>query len=167
MRRVYLIRHGLTEGNRLRRYIGRTDEPLCAAGRAALSAAPLKGIETVYVSPLLRARETAAILFPHARQIVVDGLREMDLGAFENRSADDMKNDAAYRAWVDGLCEGDCPGGENRRGFVARTVRAFENICGASRKRTTGRGMWARAAVCAARWTAAGCSTKETDLTHD
>ena len=41
MRRVYLIRHGLTEGNRLRRYIGRTDEPLCAAGRAALSAAPL------------------------------------------------------------------------------------------------------------------------------
>ena len=98
MRRVYLIRHGLTEGNRLRRYIGRTDEPLCAAGRAALSAAPLKGIETVYVSPLLRARETAAILFPHARQIVVDGLREMDFGAFENRSADDMKNDAAYRA---------------------------------------------------------------------
>ena len=56
MRRVYLIRHGLTEGNRLRRYIGRTDEPLCAAGRAALSTAPLKGIETVYVSPLLRAR---------------------------------------------------------------------------------------------------------------
>lgn len=133
MRRVYLIRHGLTEGNRLRRYIGRTDEPLCAAGRAALSAAQLKGIETVYVSPLLRARETAAILFPHARQIVVDGLREMDFGAFENRSADDMKNDAAYRAWVDGLCEGDCPGGENRRGFVARTVRAFENICAAGR----------------------------------
>lgn len=126
MRRVYLIRHGLTEGNRLRRYIGRTDEPLCAAGRAALSAAPLKGIETVYVSPLLRARETAAILFPHARQIVVDDLREMDFGAFENRSADDMKNDAAYRAWVDGLCEGDCR--------AARTAAALSRArCGRSR----------------------------------
>ncbi len=129
MRRVYLIRHGLTEGNRRRRYIGQTDEPLCPEGRAALSASPLTGIEAVYVSPLLRAQETAAILFPGARQIVADGLREMDFGAFENRSADDMKNDAAYRAWVDDMCEGNCPGGENRRSFVARTVQAFERIC--------------------------------------
>lgn len=136
MRRVYLIRHGLTESNRRRRYIGRTDEPLCPEGRAALSAFPPAGIETVYVSPLLRARETAAILFPGARQIAADGLREMDFGAFENRSADDMKDDAAYRAWVDGMCEGDCPGGESRRGFAARTVRAFERICASDESET-------------------------------
>lgn len=136
MRRVYLIRHGLTEGNRRRRYIGRTDEPLCPEGHAALSAFSPSDIETVYVSPLLRARETAAILFPGVQQIAVDGLREMDFGAFENRSADDMKDDAAYRAWVDGMCEGDCPGGENRCSFVARTVRAFERICASDGSKT-------------------------------
>ena len=31
---ILFIRHGATEGNLHRRYIGRTDEPLCAAGIA-------------------------------------------------------------------------------------------------------------------------------------
>ena len=29
MMKIYLIRHSITEGNRRKRYIGRTDEPLC------------------------------------------------------------------------------------------------------------------------------------------
>ena len=36
MKKILLIRHGKTQGNLERRYIGRTDEPLCEAGRAAL-----------------------------------------------------------------------------------------------------------------------------------
>ena len=32
MNRLILIRHGATAGNLQRRYIGRTDEPLCEAG---------------------------------------------------------------------------------------------------------------------------------------
>ena len=31
---IFFIRHGATEGNLRRRYIGRTDEPLCEAGIA-------------------------------------------------------------------------------------------------------------------------------------
>ena len=36
--RVILIRHGKTRGNLEGRYVGRTDEPLCPEGVAALEA---------------------------------------------------------------------------------------------------------------------------------
>ena len=63
---ILFIRHGATEGNLRRRYIGRTDEPLCAAGIA--QAERLRGqnlfADCLFVSPLLRARQTAEIVFP-------------------------------------------------------------------------------------------------------
>ena len=83
---IYLIRHGATRYNEEHRYQGLTDVPLSPAGRAALRQADFSP-EVVYVSPLSRARETAAILFPTAEQIVVPGFREMDFGVFEGRTA--------------------------------------------------------------------------------
>ena len=129
--RIRLIRHGLTAGNAARRYVGKTDEPLCPEGRAdAEKKTKDPALERVYVSPLLRARETAAILFPNAEQVVINDLREMDFGAFEGRSADEMENDPAYRAWVEDLCRGACPGGESQAGFHARVRDAFtETVC--------------------------------------
>ncbi len=124
--RVTLIRHGKTAGNLLRRYTGVSDVPLCPEGRAeAERARKDETLETVYVSPLMRARETAAILFPNAKQIVVGDLHEMDFGDFEGRSADEMEHDPVYRKWVDDLCEGACPNGESQAGFRARVTRAF------------------------------------------
>lgn len=121
---VYLLRHGRTLWNDLRRYLGRTDLPLTPEGAAELTAADFEA-ETVYTSPLLRARQTAAILFPAARLETEEDFREMDFGDFEGRSADEMADDRAYRAWVDGLCEGRCPNGETRAEFCARSCRAF------------------------------------------
>lgn len=123
---VTLIRHGQTPGNALRRYIGRTDEPLSEQG-AALCAqcGGDTARETVYVSPMLRTRQTAAILFPNARQIPADDLREMDFGDFEGRSADEMADDPAYRAWVEGECLAPCPNGEGQRDFTRRVCAAF------------------------------------------
>lgn len=123
---VRLIRHGVTAGNAARRYVGSTDEPLCPEGREAAERHEKDpGLERVYVSPLLRARETAAILFPNAAQTVIRDLREMDFGDFEGRTADEMANDPAYRAWVDDLCRGACPNGESQAAFHARVARAF------------------------------------------
>ena len=124
--RIRLIRHGMTAGNAERRYVGVTDEPLSQEGREA---AERHGkdllLDRVYVSPLRRARETAAILFPNAEQIVVNDLREMDFGVFEGRSGDEMKNDPLYRAWVEDRCTGVCPGGESQEIFHARVGTAF------------------------------------------
>ena len=124
--RAQLIRHGKTAGNLAGRYVGRSDVPLCPEGRAeALCARRDETVKTVYVSPLLRARETAAILFPNAEQIAVDALREMDFGDFEGRTAAEMEHDPAYRAWVDDLCRGACPGGESQAEFHDRVKTAF------------------------------------------
>ena len=127
--RVRLIRHGVTAGNAARRYVGSTDEPLCPEGRMAAERHekdPTLG--RVFVSPLKRARETAAILFPNAAQTVIPDLREMDFGDFEGRTADEMENDPAYRAWVDDLCRGACPNGESQAQFHARVKAAFTDL---------------------------------------
>ncbi len=123
---IRLIRHGTTAGNAARRYVGVSDEPLCPEGREAAERKEKDLLlDRVYVSPLKRARETAAILFPNAAQIVVNDLHEMDFGAFEGRTAEEMADDPAYRAWVEDLCRGACPGGESQADFHARVKRAF------------------------------------------
>ena len=124
--RITLIRHGKTIGNLERRYIGATNVPLCPEGAAeAERARKDETLTEVFVSPLLRARETARILFPNAKQRVVEDLREMDFGDFEGRTADEMADDPAYRAWVDGNCRGACPNGESTDSFRARVEAAF------------------------------------------
>ncbi len=124
--RALLIRHGKTKGNSERRYIGRTDEPLNCEGREeAEKVGSDVSRKQVYVSPLLRARQTASILFPNAEQQILPGLRETDFGDFEGRTADEMADDAAYREWVDGMCLGTCPNGESREDVSQRAVSAF------------------------------------------
>ena len=60
-----LIRHGMTEGNKERRYVGcRTDEPLCAEGTARLEKQAYPEADRVFVSPMKRCLETATILYP-------------------------------------------------------------------------------------------------------
>lgn len=127
MNEVYLIRHGATAGNLARRYTGRTDEPLCPEGLRQVLA--LKGrLETpelLFSSPMLRARETAALLFPDMACAVLDGLRETDFGPFEGKSAAELEQDPAYRAWVDSGCTAPIPGGEDVAAFKARCRAAF------------------------------------------
>ena len=67
--KIYLLRHGVTEYNTQKRYQGQRDIPLSTKGRAMLRRADFDP-EVVYVSPLTRARQTARILFPEARQVV-------------------------------------------------------------------------------------------------
>jgi alpha-ribazole phosphatase len=139
---LLLIRHGKTAGNLRRLYIGRTDEPLCEQGidharEQAWSYFP--PVKRVYVSPLLRVTQTAAILFPSAKQVVVEEFREMDFGDFEGHSSDELEADPVYRAWIDGLCEAPCPGGERRADFDARVREAFLSLMAKALARDEGR----------------------------
>ncbi len=125
---IYLIRHGETAFNAERRYQGKLDIPLSEEGRAALRpAAFCPGV--VFASPLRRAAQTARILFPAARIVTVEGLREMDFGDFEGRCFSELSDSAAYRAWVEGGCEARCPGGsESKPEFIRRTCEAFSTL---------------------------------------
>lgn len=122
--RLELIRHGATALQAEHRYQGITDAPLSTEGRAALHQSDAMP-ERVIITPLRRTKETAEILFPDVPQIVVPGLREMNFGRFEGRSYLEMEHDADYRAWVDGMCEGPCPGGESKADHVRRVTAAF------------------------------------------
>lgn len=129
---VYLLRHGQTQGNLERRYIGRTDQPLCPQGRAALEGRPpLPPVDRIFVSPLLRCRQTAALLYPGQEVEIVPGLRECDFGAFEGRTYDELKDDPAYRHWLDTAGAAAPPGGESRADQQARTLRAFRALAAA------------------------------------
>ena len=125
--KIFLIRHGKTPQGEKQQYQGVLDTSLSEGGRAALKKAD-QTPDRVYVSPLKRAKETAEILFPAADLRVAEGLSEMNFGEFEGRSWREMEHDAAYRAWVDGNCEGRCPGGEDRAGFSDRVCSAFREI---------------------------------------
>ena len=124
---LYLLRHGTTAYNKEKRYQGQRDIPLCAEGRAKLRPAGFSP-DVVYVSPLIRARQTAEILFPSARQVVVEDFKEMCFGSFEGRNYIEMEHDPDYLEWVQSNCESPCPDGERKDQFSARTCRAFAEL---------------------------------------
>ena len=134
---IELIRHGETDLSARRCYQGRLDTPLSESGRKNLRESDSLH-NLIYITSKRRTAETAAILFPKAEQQVVEGLQEMDFGAFEGRNYQDMAEDEAYRAWVEGGCWGRCPGGEDRASFSARVCEAFavlvENAIAEGRK---------------------------------
>ncbi len=125
--KIEIIRHGETAWMPERKYQGISDIPLSETGKNKLEKAGYSP-KTVYVSPLIRAKETAFCIFPEAEQQVIPGLSEMDFGVFEGRSADDMADDPDYRTWVDGMCRGRCPGGESTDEFCDRVCAAFEDL---------------------------------------
>lgn len=132
MNTIYFIRHGATPGNLEKRYIGRTDQPLSEAGRVQLQTLRASAPQTdrLFVSPMLRTRQTAEILFPGMEAVPVSGLREIDFGLFEGRSHEELADDPAYCAWVDSGRQGSVPGGEPMDAFKARCKAAFEQAAG-------------------------------------
>lgn len=126
--RLYFIRHGKTVGNLEGRYIGVTDEPLCAEGREELMLARPPRASLVVTSPLRRCVETAKILYPTVVPLVCGGLRECDFGEFEGKNYTDLSGSEAYRQWIDSGGRMAFPGGEDMAGFTARTDAAFEEL---------------------------------------
>ena len=124
--KLHLIRHGLTQGNLDGRYIGSgTDLPLCEEGRAQLAQLKARfaypAAEVVFTSPLLRATQTAELLYPGVRTLPLQDLREMAFGVFENRPITELAADPAFAAWMDPASQTVPEGAESREAFARRT----------------------------------------------
>ena len=128
---LVLTRHGLTDRSSPEQHLGqRIDVSINEAGRRQAEAlahrlAPV-AFDRAFTSPLFRARETAAIV---VRGIDVEAdprLREMDYGAWEGRTYDQIREaDGAYRqAWERDPDTLPCPGGESANDVAVR-VRGF------------------------------------------
>ena len=142
---LYLFRHGCTRYNLEKRYQGCSDLPLIQdeysrilpyrfepdrgeTGKRQENSPFFETADVLYVSPAVRARQTADLLFPGMQQTVVPEFREMDFGVFEGRSADEMACDPQYRSWIDSMCEDQVPGGESLHQFTARVCERFARL---------------------------------------
>jgi probable phosphoglycerate mutase len=139
MTRLMLIRHGPTAYNEDGRMQGRIDEPLSAAGRAAVRgwSAPPESTSADWVSsPLVRARETAGLL-GGPEPTIEPRLIEMDWGHWEGRRLNDLRSELG-----DAMAENEArgldfrpPGGESPSDIQARVASWLAEI-GARRRPT-------------------------------
>ena len=137
--KLVFIRHGATAGNAEKRYIGRTDELLSKAGREKLRDFCAAGMYSdvsanaqLFVSPMKRCAETAQILFPDVKPVVIEDFRETDFGLFEGKNYDELMADPTlkdeYQKWIDSNGESPFPSGESRKAFIERTVQGFRSM---------------------------------------
>lgn len=136
MSKIYLIRHGNTEANERHLYCGSTDLPLSEDGRNALQTLKpgYSGIQNVrfVTSGMLRTAQTLEILFGNVPHCCEPAFREMDFGAFEMRSYEQLKDVPEYQQWITGDNEANLtPGGESGILMKARVLKAFGVLQGA------------------------------------
>ena len=129
---IHLIRHGICEGNLEGRYIGRTQSPLAQEGIQALLELKRKGIypeaKKYYASPCVRCVDTLKVLYPTADPEVILELAECDFGDWENKKAEELKNDPKFVAWMNGGQHEAPPNGESSIVFMQRVCAGFEML---------------------------------------
>lgn len=136
MTTIYLIRHGESEGNKIRSFLGHTDLPLTEKGhaQAEMTANYLKniGADVIYSSDLLRAYQTAC----HTADILClpviknQGVREIFAGQWEGQLFDDLmvKYKKSYGVWKNDIGNAIPDGGESVMHLSGRVFSAVEEI---------------------------------------
>jgi len=128
----------MTDWNLSGRFQGVADVPINEQGRrqARRLARYVEGLEgdaQVYVSPLLRAVQTAELAFPDRELRLDPRLRELNFGTFEGKTQAENESDAAWATWMLDPFELAPPGGESysqlreRAGAWMREVGAGES----------------------------------------
>jgi len=135
--RIYLVRHGETEWNRIQRFQGRSDLPLNQEGKKQVRALALalknKPLMAIYTSPLLRALETARLIkvfHPSTPIFEEKGLIEMDLGEFDGMKVQDWAEQYPdiRKLWNENPASVKMPGGESLKEVQARAKETLERI---------------------------------------
>jgi broad specificity phosphatase PhoE len=135
MQMLYLIRHAETEYNREGRVQGHTDSPLSELGRE--QALRLRGriagikLAAAAASPAGRAVDTALTALDGSMPVeTFDGLREMNLGVWEEQLAADIRKEypKEIKVWFDRPSRLRIEGGETMRSFRRRVTNAMDQI---------------------------------------
>lgn len=127
------IRHGETQANVQRRYLGKTDEPLSECGKQRLLAYKEQNLypaaDHLFTSPMKRCVQTAGVLYPASEPVIIPEWEEMDFGRFEYKNYEELRNDEYYQRWIDSGGMMDFPDGESRAAFISRCESGFERMC--------------------------------------
>jgi broad specificity phosphatase PhoE len=138
--RIYLVRHGQTEWNRIHRFQGRSDVPLNTEGQRQVreTATAWKEVPfaAIYTSPLSRAIATAEAIrsyHPTVPLIKEEGFIEMELADFDGMESKRWATDYAdfMKAWGKnpGGVRMPGPGGECLEEVQARAMDTLNRIC--------------------------------------
>ena len=126
---IHLIRHGMTEGNRVGRYVGSVDAPLCSEGIDEIKSLKekynYKKPQLFFSSPMKRCIETLDLIYgdDDIDVFTVDDFRESNLGDFEGKTIDELVKMPEYTDWVqNGVAP---PNGESNKEFATRVCTAF------------------------------------------
>jgi broad specificity phosphatase PhoE len=137
---LYLIRHGVTEGNGEKRYKGSIDVPISAEGIEQIKRSSgfirdsLNGgsLAAVYASPLSRARDSASVIAESygLEPVVVDGLKERSFGIWEGMSLAEIhkQHPDAFSAWAANPLEHSPVGGESTLEVRDRIIPVVDEI---------------------------------------
>lgn len=132
--KIHLIRTGTTQVGDRRVYTGKRDVSLSKTGIEHLEMMkstflyPLASV--VYSSPLARCVQTAEILYPETQLIPVEELGDLDLGEFEGKGYNELKQDPDFVRWIGNSKENTPPGGEDTISFTRRIVVGIDRIFG-------------------------------------
>ena len=136
MTRLVLVRHGETIWHVENRYAGSTDIPLSEGGldqaRRLAKWAAGADLAAIWVSPLRRARETAASseTATDIRAHVDSRLREIDFGRGEGLTNMEIRRSLpeAFAAYQADPASHPLPGGEEPQAVVQRAIECFNEI---------------------------------------
>ncbi len=127
---LFVLRHGETEWNVSGRFQGRMNSPLTTLGKAQAIKQKelLSGVKNLpklaHVSPQERAAQTARIVLdPGARVLIDDRLQEIDFGAWEGVTREDIKSQITC-TFDSGLWNFQSPGGEDFAA-ISKRVQGF------------------------------------------
>ncbi len=127
---IYLVRHALSEGNVKSIIQGKLDFPLSDEGKIQASRLThkLPNCKHVFSSPQKRAVETCIIAL-NKKPIIIDGLREMNLGILEGKNQNNLSNEE-YRILNMAQIDPDFHGhnGESMNELVQRSITTLKSI---------------------------------------
>jgi alpha-ribazole phosphatase len=122
---VALFRHGVTEENKRKAYLGWNDSPLCAEIQ---NLSTNKRYDLYFSSDLHRCVMTAKRLFPAVKLNQLEELREMNFGEWEGKTYDDLKEDFLYQRWLSDPSTYCPPKGETFLDFTTRVQEGWRKI---------------------------------------
>jgi len=131
--KVYLLRHGETEGNVKGLYAGFTDTKLTEKGinQAKNAHQFLRGesFDVVVSSSLSRAVDTAKLVTELPLHLE-DGFKEMNFGSCENLTYEEIckKDPELVKAWQEDTKYFTFPEGESLRSFYDRVIAVYKQM---------------------------------------
>ena len=134
--KVFLVRHGETEWNRLGKYQGCMDIDLAAEGivQAQYISKRFNGdFDYIYTSPLRRAVDTAEIIaaVKGIKPIIEDDIREINFGEWEGLTIKEISNNfpKEFLKWRSDKLEAPMCGGDlSLKNASTRASKAIKKI---------------------------------------